>query len=292
MEDDRIQILDLHTPNPIISYRNHIFDCRWASTIGTDLLITEPNPESEFPKLRENQGYEILAASSIKLIGKGAQLVPKQNIRVARATTSAAVADADAGEDGVKIPLGPASSKVTQNQARFLERLIKIKKAKGEQDSVTVYSQNRMTNSGWRAQQNKRKADEQAALEDLRKLAGDGDETAERKLEEMEKRINEEHTSEVEAASTTMESGRRLGEGRSRRTPKKGRPKRRAAGGLFRDYRPVEGDEEGADIRGVPTMTPQTWDVLPAMNSNGSSAAATIMGVANLQDTTMPDAPS
>ncbi|KAL9576755.1 MAG: hypothetical protein Q9203_007677, partial [Teloschistes exilis] len=32
----RIQILDLHTPNPLISYNSQLHICTWASTIGTD----------------------------------------------------------------------------------------------------------------------------------------------------------------------------------------------------------------------------------------------------------------
>jgi len=47
-------------------------------------------------------------------------------------------------------------------------------------------------------------------------------------------------------------------------------------GGLFRDYRPAPGDEEGADIRGVGggggmvDRTPGTWDELMGREGNGS----------------------
>jgi len=257
-EDTRIQILDLHTPNPIISYRNHIYDCRWTSTIGTDLLITAPNPDSELPKLVEGKGFDILAASSIKIVGQSAQLAPKPDARVSRNAASDELVNQEGNEGGVKIPVGIASSKARQNQARFLERLINVKRARGEQDAVTVHSQKRMTNSGWRVRQNRRRAEEQAEVEKLRRLAADGDDGASKALKELEAQANESGE-EAEAAANIADSDRGGIRGRARWRYRKQGPKRRALGGLFRDYRPADGDEEGADIRGMPTATPATW---------------------------------
>ncbi|KAL8816482.1 MAG: hypothetical protein Q9223_004509 [Gallowayella weberi] len=42
-QDDRLQILDLHTPNPLISYNGRIYSCTWASTIGTDIFLAAPD---------------------------------------------------------------------------------------------------------------------------------------------------------------------------------------------------------------------------------------------------------
>ncbi|KAL8895567.1 MAG: hypothetical protein Q9207_008119, partial [Kuettlingeria erythrocarpa] len=39
----RIQILDLHTYNPLISYNNRIYTCIWGSTLGTDLFLASPS---------------------------------------------------------------------------------------------------------------------------------------------------------------------------------------------------------------------------------------------------------
>ncbi|KAI9875341.1 MAG: hypothetical protein M1830_008599 [Pleopsidium flavum] len=295
LEDSRIQILDLHTPNPIISYRNHIYDCHWASTIGTDLLITAPNPESDLPKLKEGHGYDILAASSIKIIGQSAQLVPRADVRVVRNTASDNIADEEVDQSGVKIPVGPAATKARQNQARFLERLIKAKHAKGEQDSVTVHSQKRMTNSGWRAQQNQRRAEEEAEREDLRRLAAEGDDTARRTLEEMETQpIEEEASDEVKATLTSTGRGRGRGRGRGKAAVGRSTGRRsRAPGGLFRDDRPVEGDEEGANIRRTLATSPQTLDVLEAMSpSNPNAATLGTSEATDRPDSAMPDTAS
>lgn len=294
--DTRIQILDLHTQNPIISYRNHIYNCHWASTIGTDLLITALNPESDLPKLKEGDDYDILAACLIKIIGQSAQLVPRQDARVSRYAASEEIATEEVDPSDVKIPVGPAASKARQNQARFLERLIKVKQAKGEPDSVTVHSQKRMTNPAWRALQKQRRAEADAEREELRKLAAEGEESARKTLEEMETRLIEEEVSdeaEVNLTSTGMGRGRRRGRGRPPLGRSGGRRHLRATGGLFRDYRPVEGDEAGAYIRATPTTTPRTWDVMEATKSNdGNIATATANETPDQPDAVMPDAPS
>lgn len=292
-EDHRIQILDLHTPNPIISYRNHIYDCRWTSTIGTDLLITASKPNSNFPKLVQEDGFDILAASSIKIVGQSAQLVPKPDARVSRNAASDEPLSQEADEGVVKIPVGIASSKARQNQARFLERLITVKKAKGEQDAVTVHSQKRMTNSGWRVRQNQRREEEQAEMEHLKRLAADGDETASLRLKEMEARADESGE-DAEAGANVAGAGRGGTRGRPRGRYRKQGQKKRALGGLFRDYRPTEGDEEGADIRAMPNMTPSTWspvgDIL-APDDTTTPTTTRPNKPTNGADTEMPDAP-
>ena len=267
-DDSRIQILDLHTPHPIVSFRNHIYDCRWTSNIGTDLLITAPNPDSELPKLVEGKGFDILAASSIKIVGQSAQLVPKPGAAGSRNATSDDLVNQEVDEGVVKIPVGAASSKARRNQARFLERLITVKKAKGELDAVPLHSQKRRMHSGWRMRQHGgRAAEEQAEMENLRRLAADGDEGASKALKEMEAQANESG-GEVEHFTVTTRSDRR-GTGVKARGPHRKRgQKRRALGGLFRDYRPTDGDEEGADIRSMPITTPQTDDSIPAITGS------------------------
>ena len=257
------------------------------------MLITAPNPSSDLPKLKEGPGYDILGATSIKIVGRSAQLAPKPDVRVSRNTDSAEAANQEGDETGVKIPLGPASSKARQNQAKFLERLINVKKAKGEQDSVTVHSQKRMTNSGWRVQQNRRRAEDGATMEGLKVLVAEGDEVARERLREMEARVNEDESGEeAELGTTVTESGRGVGSSGGRRGLRRGpgRPKKRAPGGLFRDYRPVEGDEEFADIRGTPATTPLTWGAVAP--SDTVTATAGVSEPVDRPDEAMPDATS
>ena len=234
---DRVQILDLHTHNPLISYRNQLYSCEWTSTLGTDVILTAPQPDFPHPILREKPNVFVLATSSIKLMGQPVQIASRQgNEAGAPASTLAhETPPTDPAEPPpVKIPLGETPSRARQNQANFLERLIAIKAKKGERDNVTVYSQKTNQGSGWRSQ---RKASE--AFED-----------------------DDDDDGEGEPAPKQSARGRGKGSG--------GRPKgsrrtigpRTAKGGLFRDYRPQLWDKPGADIRAGPSSTPERWSQL------------------------------
>lgn len=236
--NDRIQILDLHTQNPLISYRNQLYSCEWTSTLGTDILLTAPNPDFPHPVLREKPDVSVLATSSVKLMGRPAQLVSRLRAEEAQPSTTPAadtpLASAQPTNPDnptpVKIPLGATPTRARQNQANFLERLMAIKAKKGEKDSVTVYTQKVNQGTGWRSQ---RKASEA---------------------------FGEEEAEEAEAEKSTPKRGTAtIGRPRgSRRT----KGPRTAKGGLFRDYRPQLWDTPGADIRAGSTFTPESWDQL------------------------------
>ena len=277
--EDRIQILDLHTKNPVISYRNQIFSCQWTSTIGTDLLLTPPESENSLPKLLEGDGFDILATTNIKIVGQPVDLVPRYDAVVsepAEAPARAVPAQPEtkntnaepAGEAPIRIPVGPESGRARQNQARFLERLMAAKSAKGDTDTIPLYPRKKVTGSGWRSWQQP---------ED-----GDGDGDADAAIEHQESgATNDEDDSEGESrygqgsnersiATTTPQQsqsprGVRAGSrgvGRPRGGRRRPQIKARAMGGLFRDYRPNVGDENGADIRAsIPDTTPRTWGV-------------------------------
>ena len=50
---DDIQILDLHSEHPLISYRGRIFEGDWSEIIGTEAILTQRTPTSHpLPALR------------------------------------------------------------------------------------------------------------------------------------------------------------------------------------------------------------------------------------------------
>lgn len=234
-KDQRIQFLDLHTSNPLISYQSQMYSCEWTSTLGTDLLLTAPTLDFPHPVLREEPNVSVVAASKIKLVGRPAKIISRYSgeegdrLSTPAPVTSIAPANSASPEKAtpVKIPIGKVPSHARQNQAHFLERLIAIKAKKGEKDSVTVYTKKTNQGTGWRSQ---RRASE--AFED-----GD-DETASKQ--------------DLRGRGTT---------GRPRGSKRKNGP-RTAKGGLFRDYRPQLWDTPGADIRAGPSLTPESWDQL------------------------------
>lgn len=241
--EGRIQILDFHTANPFISYQNQIYSCQWTSTLGTDVLLSAPESTFEHPILRETPNLSVIAATGIKLSGRPVQLTsrPGNNVEDAgsqkqmpmpEAVSQAVPSVATDQPAKVTIPVGKTPTRARQNQANFLERLIAIKTAKGETDKLTVYTQKVNQGSGWRSQHK--------ALEDQRD-SDDG----------------------LGGIPPATSRGRPRGRpGRKRKDAWKKLGPKTQKGGLFRDYRPQLWDTEGADIRGRPSATPESWDQL------------------------------
>ncbi|KAI5294072.1 hypothetical protein KEM52_004752 [Ascosphaera acerosa] len=120
-ESERVQIMQLYSQNPIVSYRNHIFSCEWADGIGTDMAFAKPEGDaSDIQRLRQTAKYDLVSVTPLKLLGHKASLVST--------THSRATAAKSEGPAGAKRPLSA--------QALFFERLREIKRAKGENETV------------------------------------------------------------------------------------------------------------------------------------------------------------
>ena len=234
--NDRIQILDLHTRNPLVSYQGQLYSCTWGSTLGTDVLLEAkqppdvPNPYG--PPQSTDPVASILATSSIRLSGSPVHITAKETKHHASAgppqdasfTNLASTPPISAaasspfkpinGSEQKKIDVGSTPTRARQQQGAFLERLIAVKAAKGETDIVTT------SVPVW----NKKTHDQ-------------------------------------------SERGRGRGRGGRRRRPK-------GRGGLFRDYVPQLGDTGGADIRGFSRGTPVRWKDLEDREARGGGVGA------------------
>ncbi|KAF2457564.1 hypothetical protein BDY21DRAFT_344214 [Lineolata rhizophorae] len=124
-----IQILDLHSTNPLVQQGGRIFSCRWAHTVGTDLFFSK-RPEED--KLEEHNpmrpfemgSFDLLASSSIKLIPTEVKLRRR--------------ASADNSNLELYPPHMMAGRRMKGRQESFLDRLTAIKAEKGEPDSVRL----------------------------------------------------------------------------------------------------------------------------------------------------------
>ena len=172
-ELDRIQILDLHTSNPLISYQSQLYTCDWTTTIGTDIILSPTAPGPSSP---------LLCTTRYKLLARPARLTP--NVGAASASPSSSTLPSNSADScltpnavvdlppssrakipkPVIAPLDTRASLGSQRQTAFLERLTAAKVARGENDQVTMHSQRRFTGSGWRSQQ-KQAATEEAEIE-------------------------------------------------------------------------------------------------------------------------------
>lgn len=134
---DRLQILALHTLNPIISYQNQIFTCSWADLLGTELLFTSPHQELDSDSvLVRGTDFDLIAANSVKILGRKANLISSSGVTVSEPSTTTTTTSSS------------TPTTATTNQARFLERLAAIKQDRGETDTVrTVFSTRRSQNT-------------------------------------------------------------------------------------------------------------------------------------------------
>ncbi|UKZ75201.1 hypothetical protein TrVFT333_002876 [Trichoderma virens FT-333] len=132
---EEIQILELHSRNPIISYRGRVFEGQWAEVIGTEAILAdrEAKDASQLPALRHLPGgVDILGASSSRILTTEKILKPK----VAQEDSLAVIRE----EWNIRIPPGKDRTGERAQQLRFLENLIALKKKRGDADEVTVYA--------------------------------------------------------------------------------------------------------------------------------------------------------
>lgn len=159
----KVQILDLHTENPLVSYRGHLFSCEWRTNVGTELLFTPHDTQYEeenlTPILRCLPGdVDLIAASSCRIVGKPMMLEPK-----AEASNSSKLGrEEKAGPSS--IPIGNQASQKRKDQGRFLEALQRIKREKGEEDEVTITITRRRNRDMWRAELMRQREEEREAL--------------------------------------------------------------------------------------------------------------------------------
>lgn len=189
--DDRIQIMELHSRNPYLSYRNHIFSCEWADVIGTDMhFVRREDSEPDPTYLKHTDGYSLIAANPIKIIGRRAHF--------ARPSANGAQTDAT---ESMSAPIS-IQAENKSSQVRFLQELMDIKREKGETDMVRMtYGSKRNQNfenkiRGWA------RTDERInTIHQLNRAALAGDQEALAKLEELYNQI-EANQSADSAADT------------------------------------------------------------------------------------------
>ncbi|OBT97251.1 hypothetical protein VE01_04717 [Pseudogymnoascus verrucosus] len=179
--EQKIQILHLESDNPLISYRDHTFTCRWTKNIGSELLFTpDDDTDDPLPALRHLPGgVALLASCSARLTSATATVVP---------VTHATPLSLAPYEEGPLVEsVSVAASTERRNQARFLERLMGIKERKAEDDEVTVVAYKRTKFHGWIEIIRKRIEDERATIrEGLSGATPEEAEVARRRLAELD----------------------------------------------------------------------------------------------------------
>ncbi|EER24003.1 hypothetical protein CPC735_053730 [Coccidioides posadasii C735 delta SOWgp] len=169
---NQIQIMELHSPNPIVSYQNQIFSCSWADQIGTDMMFSLPGDEDDTPALRQNRDFDLVSTTRVKILGQKAHLISGSSSSQAQRMRS-----------------GGSST----GQAQFLECLMRAKRAKGEEDIVRTtfpQAQKRNQNIEERLQGWARTEGMLAELENVSQQARSGDPEAMKRLGEIYARFD------------------------------------------------------------------------------------------------------
>ena len=172
-----LQILDLHSHNPIVSYRNEVYSCTWADMIGSNMFFATPInqwPDSEEP-------VEMLGMSRVRLIGHKAKAIVEQDV-----TTEASASNKRIFKDINIMPQHKNANTAMKRQADFLGRLTDAKKAKGDTDTVRVLVPGpSKTSTPAAASPSPEGSARREKLEELNKRAIRGDSRALAKLQRM-----------------------------------------------------------------------------------------------------------
>lgn len=142
---EEIQILELHSKEPIVSYRNHVFRGSWCENIGTEMIFTPHDDNAPLPTLRHlPQNMDLIAASATRINFHEATLAPKERdgmsdrIFLGFGYSEEDIPDRYKRNGGIYVHIGGDKSGQRQPQAHFLEDLIALKRKRGETDEVTV----------------------------------------------------------------------------------------------------------------------------------------------------------
>ncbi|KAF4977162.1 hypothetical protein FZEAL_6270 [Fusarium zealandicum] len=128
-----VQILELHSSNPIIAYKGRVFEGQWAEIIGTEAIFAVRDGDKPLPALRHLDGnVDFLGASACKITTTENLVKPKAS----KEDPLAAIRE----EWNIRVPVGKDRSGERAQQTRFLENLMALKKQKGETDQVTVWA--------------------------------------------------------------------------------------------------------------------------------------------------------
>ena len=134
-----IQILDLHAPNPVISYRGKVLQGRWAQVLGTEALFIKRDAKNPLPALMNYPDeMDLLAASAARIITT--EVIPEPRTGPENNIPDQAVLEDLKKEHHIHIPLPTHLTDARERQTTFLENLMALKKKRGEEDLVTVYA--------------------------------------------------------------------------------------------------------------------------------------------------------
>ncbi|ETN39337.1 uncharacterized protein HMPREF1541_05560 [Cyphellophora europaea CBS 101466] len=134
-----LQVLELHSMNPMVSFKGDFYSCAWHDLIGTNMFYSMPHQDIGHAPLRSTKDYNLLGTSRVKLVGQRAKVYEKASARKRQRVDQnpGARQDGNGSEEvlttqsvvGASLtPADPASE--TREQADFLQKLRMIQQSR------------------------------------------------------------------------------------------------------------------------------------------------------------------
>ncbi|KAF1840267.1 uncharacterized protein K460DRAFT_359970 [Cucurbitaria berberidis CBS 394.84] len=140
-----VQIIGLHTPNPLVMYNGELLSCHWTSTIGSDMFFVKPdaNTGDLSEPLRTLPSVDLLAMGSAKLVAKVGRLRPRDDLIDDTVDAQPATESTGFPSNVQNVSALSLEQQSTPEQAQpapmsFLERLNQVKAKRGETSRLAV----------------------------------------------------------------------------------------------------------------------------------------------------------
>ncbi|CAO2652223.1 Nn.00g005060.m01.CDS01 [Neocucurbitaria sp. VM-36] len=145
-----VQIIGLHTSNPLVMHNGELLSCQWTSTIGSDMFFVKPdtNTGDLSEPLRALPSVDLLAMGSAKLVARVGRLRPRDdlfdNADDSQPVTEPAGSLNDVQDVSAPSVATPGSEQeimpeqVAPAQTSFLARLNQAKEKRGETSRLAI----------------------------------------------------------------------------------------------------------------------------------------------------------
>lgn len=142
---EEVQILELHSANPVISYRGRIYEGQWSENVGSEMILTQHNDAEPLPAIQRLDGdIDLLAVSSARIMTTEKVLKPinektmRRQRKIMFDEDDYEISDSENNQELLVPRPEPGASQARVEQGDFLAKFIKLKKKMGETDEVTV----------------------------------------------------------------------------------------------------------------------------------------------------------
>lgn len=212
-----IQFLDLHTGNPIVSFKGEAYSCTWVDLIGTNMFFSQAKETPLYDPEISTSDYDMVGTSRIKLVGNPIKVTP-----IAQNTAAVSGAKTVSHNQMLDVPDKPGKSLGTirrtsakvnadlRKQASFLEQLMNVKRNRGEKDNVHIVMNSKISKAvtAGKLKFTTQRREEEIDQLNRRIVRGDGE--ALRKLEQIYSGQDEDSDDDVSAGEEVVESTAQL----------------------------------------------------------------------------------